>query len=259
MKVPDFSSETNKFKFLKPAAYSVSIWTKVPFEKEQLLRSIIEFAKKFPEFDDFEADKDGSRLKLGYKTSITDEEYYFRIMRNCSFEFVWGPSVKINLDEFISRLINEMQNILGISLLHIEGVDYKYYTIYNLETNISQLVWNTYFSNSPLNQALDLEMVNQDNFGFRGILDKQRVYIIGFESNVADKEVIEKKFSNDRLTITCGIALVRDISINAGLDNIINRHLDIASKLIRERFLPYIIEPMDRAIEEIENSKLSEK
>lgn len=255
MNLPISQEQFPKLKQLKLGAVTAGLKTKIRIDSNTTLKGLNQIITNFPDLtESFPFNKEKERFKIGNDENDADREVYFDITGFMQLEYVWGPRVEFDYNPQMIKLFDCIQDGFLIQPNNTQMIDVKMYFISKWSGNHYKVIWDAFLGNSVVNELFYPQKILQDDLFLRSILDEKRVCIVSVESNVGDNEVWTDKFKNDRLTAGVGIAQTRNIPSGARLSDIFNEHAQIAFKFIQEKFIPNVVVPLDKTLQNAINN-----
>lgn len=248
-----------KYKMISPLTVKAGLLTKVPTISEKTaLKGLYELTKKFPKFTELDFIKDKDEFTLHNKEVDIKKGIFFTIKEYSSFEYTCGIGSNIDFKEELINIIDTIEKLFNINAFNIKLIDIRYISISEWEDNYNKIILNTFFKNSPLSLLFEPENILNNDLFIRGYLDKNRRVIINIENNNSDNEILNKKYKNDILKATVGIANI-DIPLDVKLSETYLQHYNIVYQYIKDKFIPNVLIPLDDVLAKASKNKSNEK
>lgn len=245
----ELSSLYPKYKIISPLAIKAGLLTKVsPLSKKTALKGLYELSKKFPKLTELDFSKDKNELTLHNKEANIKKGIFFSIKEYNNFTFTCGVDSNINFRKELLNIIDTVEKLFNINAFNINLIDIRYISTSEWEGNHCKVILNTFFKNSPFGLLFKPDNILENDLYIRGYLDNDRRVIITIESDIKDYEILNKKYKNDILTASVGIAQTRNISLDTKLSEIYLQHYNIVFQYIRDKFIPNVLIPLDDAL-----------
>ncbi len=242
------------WKCLSAGAFTVGLATKTPVDSDAVMRGLTRISRDHPELTESRFDKSKESYVLKNDEPDMARQALFKVEAFRRFEFAWGPSAAPGFQPRIQEMFETMQEGFDLHPINVEFIDLKFFVTSDWAGHHYRAIMEAFLQSSPLASLFSLDLILQDDLFLRGILDDKRVCIVGVTSDVDDKEVIRRSFKDDLLKAHVGIAQTRKIPVDGRIADIFVEHSQIAEAFIKERFIPYVADPLDRVL-----AKLSEE
>lgn len=245
-----------QWKQFRPKAYTVGLQTKTPLGTDTTMKGLKQISMLFPNLTESSFDKEKGKFKLENDEIDADKQIYFKIEGFNTFEYAWGPLVEMDFQSVMDRLFNEIQDGFELSPININLIDVRFVALSKWEGHHYRIIWDTFLKDTLLDSLFNKQDLLQDDLFFRAMLDDARICVININSNVTDAEVRRNNFENDLLRASIGIAQTRKIPVNSRISELFAQHTQIALSFIQDKFIPYIVEPLDKMIQEFSKKEL---
>lgn len=239
---------SKKWQFFDIVNFTIGFRIKKPIDNNIAMKGIIKIGNLFPELaSDSESEENTYILN---NRAIIGNNYNNLIQFSLNEYQKIGLTLGINyyiLDfrSSINKFLEIIQNDFEIYPINIKDIATKISVISSWQGNHYKVIFDTFLKNSPLT-LLEPENILEDGLIFRSIIDDKRESNISINSTLGDAEVRKSDYIDDIMFAECMVNQTSGIPINANLLDVFLEHSDIAFKFFEEKFIPAVIEPLDK-------------
>lgn len=240
-----------RWEHFEPVALSVGLTLKTPLDRDSAMRALAALGRQFPQLTESDFDGKGNKFVFRNEEADAPKQAFLRMREYRALEMAWGPKVPINFDDAVSKLFNTVQDTLDLPGINVEFFDLELQIHSEWTGNHYKAILTGLLDTPPLAAILDPDRIVQDDLLLRGLLDDKRICLVRVISDVADDEVRRQSFSNDTLKLKAGVAQTHGIPIDSRLAELFTDHAAIATRFFLDKFIPNIVDPMERAIAQL--------
>ena len=237
--------EFDAMRHLKIGAFTVGIRVKTPVDHDTSMKGLTNIQKTFPELSESSFDSDSKTFKLKNDESDYDHQIIFQFENFMDINLSWGANSQFSKENHIDKMFETIENSFNIFPINIEWIDFKLIIIANVDCNHFTSIWESFIGKSPLYNFFEPERVTQNNLTFRSLITDDTACLLSFYSNVTDIEVIKKKYKDDTLKISIGIAKIRNIPVGEKLYVLMGSHLDYSVNFLKQKIKNCFLAPLD--------------
>jgi len=250
-----FKEFASQWQMVKPAALTVGMHLKYPLDDNTTMKGLTHIGKNFPQLRESKFKEEGKLIILTNGEDDWEKELLFAVIEHKALQLAWGPLVEGDFHSLSKSLYDCVQEGFDLFPVNVELIDVKYYVKSDWCGNHYQVICEAFLKNTPLESVFELNRILGNDLSIRGLLKDNRVCVIRVDSDVADSEILKGNFKNDTLRALVGVAQTKDIPLDAQLSSVFEEHSQVAIKFIKEKFIPSIIEPLDKALVKVSKEK----
>jgi len=239
------------FKRISLEAFSVSLKTKIPIDTNMIMKALGKIQSAFPALSEVAYDEKDKIIKAKNTAPSVKDQLLFRADKMTDFGLSWGIDAEIKFAESVPMFFNILQEELQVNALNVGVIDFQVHSVTEWTGHHYKAIFQAYYSNSPLFNLLEADNILEDDIMLRSILDEFRSCVIRIGSDVKDSEVRFRKFEDDLMRITGAIGQIRGIQAKAKFGETFNTHYTVSSAFFVNKFIPFVIAPLDAAIEKL--------
>ncbi len=238
-----------KLKSFDDIAYTIGVGLKVKIAQETIIKAQMEITKKIPELNttDISEKEEKFIIRTGDIKEVFKQSYVGLYNYN-ALQIGWGSLAKIDFEEFFKTIFNIGKEYFWVSPNLIELVDFQLLLVSRWEGNHFKAITETFHKKTPLYSLFKTDRLVNNQILLSGLLDKSRVCSIRVSSDVANQEVVDNKYKNDRLKISIGVGHLYNIPLDKELYDIFKENCDFSINYIIGECMPNIIIPLDKEV-----------
>jgi len=241
---------SGRWKHFRPAVSDTTFRFKLPLDEGKRKHGLEVAQERFPELITPHVDDEKQQLSNRYGTA-NRKHMSFRMEKDRGFSLAWGPDVEEDFKDLIKRFMNVICEGFGQTSAKLEWFDLMLSFTSRWEGHHYEAIWNAFLRNSPISELFQANNLLQDDIKLRAMLDDNRVCIVKVQSTVQDDEILSEDFSNDTLIAHIGMAHVYGIQPGKELVDLFADHCAAVIPYVTNKFLPAIVDPLDKAIEQL--------
>lgn len=245
-------SKTKNLIFFRPKAVVIGVETKLRFDYNTALEGINRVKLNLPFLSETDFNKDEEEFILRNSDPEPEKQVVFVLKEFSKLSLLWGAYAELDFETSIKKFLNSVEKGFKFdNSFNINLIDVKVYMETEWSGHHYKAIWQTFMSNSPLNGITDPDNILQNDLFIRILLDDSRVCVISVKSDIEYNNILNRKFDNRTLIAFTGIGQTRNIPSDSAVSEIFTEHLQISSGFILGKFIPKVVEPLDRVLGEL--------
>jgi hypothetical protein len=247
MKIEDIKEHLAHLEHINDSAYTVSLQTKTPIDKERCMTTLAKLSKAFPHLSESKIEEDSGEFVLKSLKRKIEEQEFLRLTNYRTFTYAFGSKVVFDSSDFSKRFFQTIQDTLDLNSLSIDYIDLQIHSEAVFAQDHYALIFDCFFSDSTVN-LFERHKCVQNDFVVKGFIDESRLAVVTVTTEQAMEESLLGEFDEKILKFQCGIGHIRNLNRVENLSDTFEEHYKICSEFIKSRFVPNILEPANAKI-----------
>lgn len=238
----------SELKNFSNTAFSIGLKTKAPISNDTAMNGFGAASEKLPGLIESDFDAEKKELVLRNAESEPNNQVFFKLDNFNNFSFAWGENSDIDIVKYSSLIFDVIKEDFSILPINIEYIDISMYLFLDYNGDHYELISNTFYNNSLLNNLFEKNRTFGNDVFFRGQLNEMVIAIVRVDSDQSSDEILNNKFRNEILKTRCSIGQIKGFSFNSDLYELYKKHSELAFNYFKDIYIPNVIIPLDKSI-----------